>query len=251
MILKYLKTSSKKLVLNSFLVFIFCDVALAKGMPKEYYEIKNSEKSKEYFLNHLHKLVIKENNRILEERNFIKKMLSSNILTMNYNSLEFKKLLEIKKRYKVKKLFTLSSYLKKIDVFPPSLVLAQAAVESGWGKSRFIKEANNIFGHWTYNPKIGMLPKQRDVGATHFIRVFKTLEESVRAYMLNLNRNLAYKSFRNKRLKQRQNQKPLDGLELSQTMLNYSGIADEYLKILKNVIERNDLKRFDSFSTED
>ena len=51
--------------------------------------------------------------------------------------------------------------------------------------------------------------------------------------MLNLNRNFAYKSFQEKRFEQKKKSKS-DGFRLSQTMLNYSGIAHEYLKILKD-----------------
>jgi len=125
------------------------------------------------------------------------------------------------------------------------MALAQAAVESGWGKSRFIKEANNIFGHWTYNPSIGMMPLHRDEDATHFIRIFKTLQDSISAYMLNLNRNRAYKEFQDVRFKQREEGQKPDGLKLSQTMMNYSGIGHNYLEILHNVISTNKLLEYD------
>ena len=126
------------------------------------------------------------------------------------------------------------------------MALAQAAVESAWGRSRFVKEANNIFGHWTYNSQIGMIPRNRDLGATHFIRIFQSLKESVTAYMLNLNRNLAYKSFQEKRFELKKTAQKIDGLELSQTVLNYSGIAQDYLKILKDIIVLNNLQDYDN-----
>lgn len=234
----------KKLIFT-FGILLASDMALAKGMPKEYYNIKNSKESKEYFFDYMYKLIEKENLKILEERDFVKRTLSSNILTLDHSSMEFKKLLEIKKKYKIKKLYTYNEYIKKIDVIPPSQALAQAAVESGWGKSRFIKKANNIFGHWTYNPKIGMVPEKRTPGARHLIRVFSTLEDSISAYMLNLNRNYAYKSFREKRYNLRLKKINPDGLSLSQTMVNYSGIGHDYLSILKNVINSNKLNRYD------
>ena len=228
--------------------FLFLNVSvLGKGMPSEYYEIRESKKSKKYFFDYINDLVQKENEKILKEREFVKNILSSNILSINYNSNIFLQLLEIKKRYRVKNLFTLEEYLKKINIIPASMALAQAAVESGWGKSRFIKEANNIFGHWTYDPKIGMMPEQRDEDATHFIRIFKNLQDSISAYMLNLNRNRAYKTFQNKRYELIMGNKKLDGLTLSQTMLNYSGIAEEYLKMLKLMIESNSLLKYDKY----
>lgn len=217
----------------------------AKGLPSEYYVIKDIKKSKKYFFEYLYTLIKNENLNILQERNLVLTLLNSNILTIDMNSPTFAKLLEIKKKYRIKKLFSKEEYLSKIDFVPPSMALAQAAVESGWGKSRFIKEANNIFGHWTYNPKIGMMPEQRDEDATHFIRIFKNLQHSISAYMLNLNRNRAYKEFQVKREQEREKSNELNGLTLSQTMLNYSGIGHDYLGILRNVITKNKLEAYD------
>ena len=39
----------------------------------------------------------------------------------------------------------------RLKTHPTSIVLAQAAIESGWGSSRFYKEANNVFGVWSYS----------------------------------------------------------------------------------------------------
>ena len=236
------------MTINRFFLVFFISFSInlfAKGMPKEYYLIENNEKSRIYFFEYIYNMTENQNNKILEERTFIKKILSSNLLNINTKSEEFKKLLEIKKKYRIKKLYNITSYMKKIDIIPPSMSLAQAAIESGWGKSRFIQEANNIFGHWTYNPKIGMIPEQREADAKHFIRIFKTLQASIDAYMLNLNRNRAYKSFQKKRFSLRSKNKNPSGLALSQTMTNYSGIGEEYLTILKNVIKKNKLKKYD------
>ena len=228
-----------------FFILLFTVTLFSKGMPKDYFEIKDRKKAKEYFFEYIYKLSELENKKILQERNIIKNILSSNILHINPKSREFSKLLKIKKKYRINKLYNLKSYMMKIDIIPPAMVLAQAAIESGWGKSRFMREANNIFGHWTYNPKIGMIPKQRDEGDKHFIRVFKSLQSSISAYMLNLNRNPAYKTFQKKRYKIRLDNKQATGLELSQTMINYSGIGKEYLVILKTVIEKNELEKYD------
>lgn len=225
-----------------FATFVFQSKA---ALPKEYYSINSTEKKKEYFYNYFYDLIKKENLNILEEREFIKRFLDKNILNIDFNSSDFEKLLDLKKKYKVNKLLSKSQYLKKIDVIPPSMALAQAAVESGWGKSRFIKEANNVFGHWTYNPRIGMMPLSRNEDATHYIRIFKTIQDSISAYMLNLNRNNAYKKFQNLRYKQRQNNQLPNGLTLSQTMLKYSGIGHNYLEILENLIKNSNLDKYD------
>lgn len=244
-LLKFFINHSKKLLLALCLVGSLQSHSVAKGFPSEYYEIDDTSESKNYFFNHMYEMIVKENNKIKEERQFVKNILSSNFLKIDFDSPAFQKLLDLKNKYKIKHIYTLQEYLKKIDVVPPSLAIAQAAVESAWGKSRFVKEASNIFGHWTYNPAVGLLPKRRSIGASHFIRIFNNLKESTSAYMLNLNRNLAYRSFQDKRFEQRMNNQQPEGLILSQTMLNYSGIAQDYLVMLKDLILLNNLQEYD------
>ena len=242
---KLLIKHSKKLILSFCLMGSIQIQSLGKGFPNEYYEINDISEAKNYFFNHMYEIIANENNKIKNERRFVKEMLNSNILNIDFDSPSFLKLLQIKQKYKIKHIYTLQEYLKKVDIIPPSLAIAQAAVESAWGKSRFTKEASNIFGHWTYNPEIGLIPKRRALGASHFIRIFKNIKESTSAYMLNLNRNLAYKSFQEKRYEQRTKNIQPDGLTLSQTMLNYSGIAQDYLILLKELIMSNNLQVYD------
>jgi len=117
-----------------FFILLFSSAIFAKGMPKEYFEIKDREKQKIYFFEYIYKLSKNENEKILKERNFVKNVLNSNLLNIDTNSDEFLKLLKIKKKYRIKKLYDLKSYMSKIDVIPPALSLSQAAIESGWGK---------------------------------------------------------------------------------------------------------------------
>lgn len=245
-IITYLFKQSKKTLATVLLLASIQTQGFAKGFPSEYYEITDIDESKAYFFNHMYKIIEEENSIIKNDRAFIQRVLVSNILNFDFNSSSFLKLLDIKKKYRVRNIYSLNEYLKKVDIVPPSLAIAQAAAESAWGKSRFTKEANNIFGHWTYNADIGLLPKERSLGASHYIRIFKNIKESTKAYMLNLNRNLAYRSFREKRYELRQNNLKPDGLVLSQTMLNYSGISHNYLILLKNIITSNNLLEYDS-----
>jgi len=206
--------------------------------PKDYYKMSISKK-KEFFFNYFEEKIARENKLILEERNFIKSLNKNKNLDKNSN--EYQKLKNIQKKYKIQKLYDYSKYLTKIDIIPPSMAIAQAATESGWGKSRFFKKANNIFGHWTYNPKIGMKPLRREEGKKHFIRIFPSLQASISAYMLNLNRNSTYKEFRIKRKKMRASNKLINGMKLSSTMEKYSGIGHDYIDILESIIRKNKL----------
>jgi Bax protein len=134
--------------------------------------------------------------------------------------------------------------LSHVDVIPPSLALAQAAVESGWGTSRFAQEANALFGQYTWNDD-GLVPLARDAGKTHRVRAFDYLVDAVKAYAINLNSNPAYKTFRKLRARMRTDDRAPDGYALAQTLDRYSARGDAYVKELCLTIRANDLRALD------
>ncbi|MFA6685017.1 MAG: glucosaminidase domain-containing protein, partial [Arcobacteraceae bacterium] len=176
------------------------------------------------------------------ERTFIENTIKKSIFLINSSNIS--QLLQLKKKYKIARLYDLRAYLRKIDIIPPSLALAQASLESGWGKSRFAKEANNLFGQWTYTGN-GMVPENREEGKIHTIRIFRDLEDSVENYMLNLNIGWAYTDFRQKRYELRQKNETLDGYLLSETLLEYSSAGQAYVDDLKTMIDTNGFRRYD------
>ena len=82
--------------------------------------------------------------------------------------------------------------LKRVDVIPASLVLAQAANASAWGTSRFALEANNIFGQWCFEEGCGIILNRRIEGATHEVKSFDTLEAAIEGSYLNINTHHLY-----------------------------------------------------------
>jgi len=140
-------------------------------------------------------------------------------------------------------------YLEKIDLIPVSLVLAQSAVESAWGDSRFAKEGNNLFGEWTWGKK-GLIPEGRDENATHKLRIFDNLDDSIARYMLNLNRHRSYKDFRVLRAQKRSLKENFTGLDAATKMTNYSQMREVYNKLLANVIKGNGFMGYEEKRTE-
>ncbi len=233
----------KKLLKSLILVSVlFTTLNADTGFPNSYYKLHVSEQKK-FFFNYFNERIEIENRKILEERAFVKSLNKNK--NLDPTSKEYKRLEDLKIKYKVQSLYNYSRYLERIDIIPPSMALAQAATESGWGKSRFFKKANNIFGHWTYNPAVGMMPLRRPSGKKHFIRIFPNLQASITAYMKNLNRTGAYYEFRLKRKQMRDSGKLIDGMKLSATMSKYSGIGHDYIKILKSIIRKSNLVNFD------
>ncbi len=129
--------------------------------------------------------------------------------------------------------------LRRVNILPVSLVLAQAAIESSWGSSRFVTEGNNLFGMWTWGEK-GIVPSRRDEGENHKVASYPSILESVRAYILTLNRFPAYKTFRDIR------QHTMGSLELADGLLYYSERRNAYIRDVKEMILVNNLKKYDT-----
>lgn len=136
--------------------------------------------------------------------------------------------------------------LKRVDMIPPDLALAQAANESAWGTSRFAQLGNNLFGEWTFKPGTGIVPAGRPEGKTYEVRKFPSLYASIRSYMNNLNRHNAYRMLREIRAKMREADKPLKGRDLAKGLLRYSQRGEEYVKEIQSMIRQNKLARFNS-----
>ncbi len=139
----------------------------------------------------------------------------------------------------------IENLLLRVDTIAPSLALAQAAQESGWATSRFASEGNALFGQWTTS-KTAMVPsRQRSQFSNFGLARFKTPQDSVNSYMLNLNTHNAYKKLRKKRFELRVAGKDITGLVLSETLDKYSERGEAYVEELKKMITYNHLAHFD------
>lgn len=137
---------------------------------------------------------------------------------------------------------------RRIDVVPPSLALAQAAEESGWGTSRFAHQGNALFGQRAVGANAsveGLKPAQRSPHENFRVRAYGDLGEAVRSYTHNLNTHAAYARFRAERARQRAADKPIDGHVLAGTLLRYSERGDDYVLTLRRLIRGNRLADFD------
>jgi Bax protein len=138
-----------------------------------------------------------------------------------------------------------AALLRHVDVIPPSLAVAQAAIESGWGTSRFALEGNALFGQYTYKAEDGLLPRARDTGKSHRIRAFNFLVDGVKAYAANLNSHPAYEDFRKLRKRLRAERSEPNGYRLAATLTRYSELGEEYVRSLRTIIAANELEPLD------
>ena len=207
--------------------------------PKDLDELQNTRLKKETFIKIVLPLVVAENERILADRKKLKGILKKRKTSDLEKQWLRQKLLE----YKVKK-GNMDELVRRIDIIPTSIALAQAAKESGWGTSRFALEGNALFGQWTWSDN-GIAPLNRENDKNHKILKFPILRASVKAYQNNLNTHKSYYNFRNKRLNMREKNKDITGLELTETLKNYAQTGSEYIKILNQSIRQNRLTDFE------
>ena len=208
-------------------------------LPAEIKMIENTKKRKEFFIQIILPLILKENNNIRVDR----KRLFNIINKSNNTELEKKWLSQKYKQYGIPSK-DLSILKIRMDEIPVSLAIAQAAKETGWGTSRFALEGNALFGQWTWSGE-GLKPKESEKSEGHKVMKFNVLQASVRAYHRNLNTHSSYQEFRFARAKLRDQGKELDSLILSEFLNEYAETGEKYVEVLQQIIEQNNLKDFD------
>ena len=208
-------------------------------LPDEIKMIENTKKRKEFFIQIVLPLIIKENNNIRLDR----KTLFSIINKSNNTASEIDWLQKKYKQYGIRSK-DLSTLKIRMDEVPVSLAIAQAAKETGWGTSRFAQEGNALFGQWTWSGE-GLKPKEAEEGQGHKVMKFNVLQASVRAYQRNLNTHSSYKEFRKARAEFRDLSKPLDSIELAKYLNNYAETGNQYVDVLQKIIKQNKLQDFD------
>jgi|TARA_R100001079_G_scaffold76501_2_gene41209 flagellum-specific peptidoglycan hydrolase FlgJ len=118
---------------------------------------------------------------------------------------------------------------------PKELIIAQAAIETGWGKSRFANEGNNLFGIRTWNKdEEWLLPItwDQDKWIGWGVKVYDTRCDSVKDYIRIINEVFAYEAFREAR------SKGADVYQLADTLTKYAS-KKNYTDIIKSVIKNN------------
>jgi Bax protein len=196
--------------------------------------ITDIENKKKRFFNFMRPIIEEENASILKLRN---------------------KLLTAKKQSNNKKFVTriAQSYstdwnpdnenwdklLERVDMIAPELALAQSANETAWGQSRFAQQGNNFFGQWCYKKGCGLIPANRNRGATHEVAQFNNVNESVRSYIKNINTGRAYASLRKIREKNRTTGKMPDAIAQAGGLVNYSERGKKYVSEIRSLIRAN------------
>lgn len=214
------------------------EVSQPTGLPSDtpdFSAITETKARKQAFFGYLEPHIATENAKIQALRDYILRP------STNASSAQIKQL-AMQYRIDPGAPHVKQSLLVKIDNLPPSLVLAQAAIESAWGTSRFATQGNNFFGQWCFSAGCGLVPTQRSHGEHHEVRRFQSPADSIASYMKNLNSHPAYASLRDNRMAQHKKGEPLNGCFLAEGLIEYSERKGAYVESLKQLIRTNKLE---------
>lgn len=223
---------------------------ILSSLPSDFDQLQDVKLKKKLFYLIVLPIIHESNRLILEDREMVINI-EKKFLRADLNENEVNETVRIAVKYKLDystidlKLFR--DLKQRINIIPVSLALAQAIVESGWGQSRFAQEGNALYGQWTTNEQKGIIPEDRDEDKTHAVRKFENLQQSVQAYMHNINTHRAYYSFRVvRRIAERvQYTDPISAKV--KFLAAYAEIGQEYVDKLELIIESNKLREFDRF----
>jgi len=218
--------------------------------PPDFSSIRKISVRKESFLRFLSPLIAEENTRILNTRTRLK-TLQANFYDYSkpYSSEDSIWLTQLANEYSIKTVNTnfkkmTSALLHKIDIIPTDLAIAQAALESAWGTSRFAQDGNNFFGQWCFKVGCGIKPTNHKTDRKHYeVKKFNNAGLSVRSYIKNLNTHPAYKKLRRLRANARLQHGYVTGMSLVSGLRHYSAMGDAYADSLRNIISHNKLDK--------
>lgn len=209
-----------------------------RALPRDLGRVSDLELKKSLFFRALLPVVLQVNDRIAAERRRLSEIGAALARGEYLTPRDEAWFADLSERYGAD---TVEELLKRVDGVPPSLVLAQAAEESGWGTSRFVREGNALFGQYTWNDDHdGIAPKDNDPADTaRRVRAFPSVGGAVAAYVHNLNSHRAYARFRALRAA------GASGYDLTRALDRYSERRGEYGETLRMIIRANRLAGLD------
>lgn len=203
------------------------------------------EQRKQAFIRTVLPLILKANEEVRDERRqliAIEEQISSGREISEVTQLWLYNLAE-KYRTSPNDFVTL---LRRVDTVSPTVALAQSIEESGWGRSRFARHGNALYGQRVWSKGAGFVPEERAEGEKFEVRAFDSLLDSVRSYVVNLNRHYAYEEYRATRSRMRAQETSLHWGALSATLINYSERREAYVETLAGLINSNRLDQFEA-----
>lgn len=214
-----------------------------RSLPADIEAVEIGEARKTLFMQAALPLVLRVNESILADRERLRSLWDKQRAGLALDDHETHWLKALARHYRGKPA-DIEGLLRRVDIIPPSLALAQGAAESGWGTSRPARQDNALFGQMTLI-KGHILPDGSQVEPVYVVKPFDDLFECVRAYARNLNSHAAYAEFRERRAEMRILGQLPDGYRLAITLDRYSERGWAYLAEVRLIIRANLLAQLD------
>jgi Bax protein len=205
------------------------------AVPGDLDELPDIDTKKAVFLRVVLPLVLLVDQEIAEDRSRLLDLAQRRRLNQGIAAADQEWLDRLAERYEVDDAEP-RKLLRRVDVVPPSLALAQAAEESGWGTSPLARRSRNMFGHTINGEAAEASPAMRNFGSLYL---------AVRAYVHNLNTHKAYDALRRARATARARGTTPDGHTLAAALDSYSERGPAYVDTIRSLIRKNQLVRYD------
>lgn len=201
------------------------------------------DQRKAAFIDYMTPIVEYQNQKILGDRNHLEQIAKLIVNNETLSDADKKWLEQLAEKYDVEWQeedpgSVVIKLALRVDIIPVSLALVQAAKESGWGRSRYAVQANNLFGQWCYDQGCGVVPGERTPDAGHEVKRFKTVSDATRSYIHNLNTHVQYEQLRRIRQNLRIYNQALTGNALADGLLYYSERRHAYVEEVKSMIQQ-------------
>ena len=218
-----------------------------KNPLPDFTQYQNVKAKKSAFFNYILPLVQAQNTTIKNQREQLAEL--KHLSEQEYSRSHRKLILDLAKEYRLNSESAtkkeVAELLLRVDQVPASLALAQAAMESAWGTSRFAVQGNNLFGQWCYQKGCGLVPLRRNAGSTHEVAKFDSVSDAIKSYLKNINTHRAYADLRNDRASLRSAGEPITGHQLAEGLIDYSELREAYVHEIQAVIRINKLSQYD------
>jgi Bax protein len=192
---------------------------------------KDGNQRKDLFITALLPVVLEVNQRVLAEREQLLELRERMTAGDSLTPFERIWLDQLAERYDTS-VNKLDELVRRVDIVPPSMAIAQGGVESGWGTSVAARTGNALFG-------------QIQAGGSLPLR-FTSVGEAAEAYVVNLNTHPAYAAFRAERANLRERGEIPNGYHLIGQLLRYSELGQEYVRFVRLIMRENNLTDFDN-----
>ena len=204
---------------------------------------KDGNERKQLFITAILPVVLEVNQRVLAERDqlvALRDKIAADPFSMT--AIERIWLEDLADRYESTP-DRIDELLRRVDIVPPSMAIAQGGVESGWGTSFAARTGNALFGQiQTVGRHSVAVPWKPGSGMP---QPFSSVGEATEAYITNLNTHPAYAPFRNTRASMRERGEQLEGYRLIGTLLRYSERGLNYVQFVRQIMRENELSDFD------